>query len=353
MLGNCPCSAGFFELARVFLVQQAVLHPQPPSVPSKVISPSKPEPLSCAFPSSLRSFASRIGELPLTDPVISVAPRRTVIVSELRELISSIEQRARAPDARLAGSDWTLGADEIDARLEGLDASGVHEIKPIVPEPGRSVAGDCAAAFSFAWGLATRRINSQRGESEAPSPSLWCWTKGWGQELGTPYGPGLSLGAPDCERLLCVETRTRSDALWVVEEALKSRALSLVGCLIDEVELTPARRLSLAAIAGRTPCLLLTHPRSEPVAAVQSRWRIGTHPSAPHFFDPEAPGLPRWRVVLERWRSGCLGSETLETTLEWSDATLSFHMVPGLGNRATGTAKSRAGPHRQSNGARR
>ena len=57
----------------------------------------------------------------------------------------------------------------------------------------------------------------------------------------------------DPASLLLVETATAADALWVIEEALKSGSVVLAGAMLDEVALTPARRLSLAAAAGKTP----------------------------------------------------------------------------------------------------
>ena len=48
----------------------------------------------------------------------------------------------------------------------------------------------------------------------------------------------------DPASLLLVETATAVDALWVLEEALKSGSVVLAGAMLDEVALTPARRLS-------------------------------------------------------------------------------------------------------------
>ncbi len=94
------------------------------------------------------------------------------------------------------------------------------------------------------------------------------------------------------QQLLIVETAKPTETLWAMEEGLKSHALgAVIGCL-QEVALTPARRLSLAAKAYATPCLLVTDARSPSAGATASRWRIG--------WD-EGVGGPL-EVVLEKLR---------------------------------------------------
>jgi protein ImuA len=218
---------------------------------------------------------------------------------------------------------WTSGLSEIDARLGpgGLDEAACHEIKP--DSPG---AGPRAAAIAFALHLANRRLqqlhhplrqrmrsaqlglshemNHEAGFSATrPLPILWCTTQRATGESGHLYAPGLAAAGLDPARLILVEARRAEDVLWALEQGLTSGAIALaVGCL-ESVDLTPARRLSLAALSGRTPALLLTLAQSAPAGAMATRWRIAPAPSAPHPLDPRAPGQPRYAITLERCRA--------------------------------------------------
>ena len=75
-----------------------------------------------------------------------------------------------------------------------------------------------------------------------------------------------------------------------MEEGLRSQSLALVIGVLGEAELTPARRLSLAAAEHLTPCLLVTDPRLSPAGSTATRWRVGARGSASHPFDGAAPG---------------------------------------------------------------
>src|SRR5262249_39787077 len=95
-------------------------------------------------------------------------------------------------------------------------------------------------------------------------------------ENGAPYGPGLDgIGFPP-ERLITVAAACWRDVLWVMEEALRCRA---VGMVIRErrpraIDQGATRRLALAAAAGGTLGLILrTTPDDAPSAAV-TRWIV-------------------------------------------------------------------------------
>ncbi len=238
---------------------------------------------------------------------------------------------------REAGPPWRLGAAGIDSLLgpDGLESGGVHEVKPAAGEPGASWAAAWAAALAFSLALGIRR--------GAPGPVLCCRPATLASELGGLYGPGLStLGlAPD--RLIIVETANAADTLWAMEEGLRSGSLALVLGALDGVALTPARRLALAAAAHRSPCLLLTHPRSEAMAATATRWRVGPLPSAPHPFDRHAPGALRFTVGLERCRMQPVLAGAASFSLEWCDEALCFRLAPGVADRADAARRSGRG----------
>jgi protein ImuA len=255
---------------------------------------------------------------------------------------------ALAPDpsrAQIASPPWTLGAPEIDAHLAGgLDAASVHEVKPegcAVADAGAS-AGDWAAALGFALRLAVRRINAS-ARSGTPAHILWCWPSAFARELGLPCGQGLAALGLDPAACLFVETKRASEALWAMEAGLKSASLALVVGVMKEVELTPARRLSLAAAGSLTPCLIVTDPRSSGAGSTATRWRIGARPSAPHPFEGNAPGARRYAAALERCRNGSLLSQALSLPLEWSDETHRFRLASALADRADEPRHARRG----------
>jgi protein ImuA len=161
------------------------------------------------------------------------------------------------------------------------------------------------------------------------------------REHGRLYGPGLARLGLDPARLLLVETATPAETLWAMEESMGSGAAAIViGCL-DAVALTPARRLALAAGAHHTPALMVTSARTAAMAATFARWRIATAPSAPHPFDPAAPGDPRFALTLERCRGAAVSALSSSSLVEWSYDARCFRVAAGLADRAP-EAASRA-----------
>jgi protein ImuA len=279
----------------------------------------------------------------------------------LREVIRAIERTSPLPpppllDAsvihpaihgRADGSGaWTLGEPEIDDLIgpAGLAVAGVHEIKPAVPGPvsgGTAGAQGCdwmaasAAARRFALALAVRRLAACDASRRA-APVLWCASDHDASELGRPHGPGLDRLGLDPQRLITIEPARAADALWVLDEALKSGALALVLGQLPGVDLTPARRLALSAAGTHTPCLLLTHPRAPAAAATSTRWRIAPAPGAPNRLDPRAPGAARFHVTLERCRAGPAAGRSVPFVLEWCDAAFRFRLAADVADRASG-----------------
>ena len=244
------------------------------------------------------------------------------------------------------GSGWTFGAPEIDGWLpeRRLDTASLNEIKP-------QAYGDGPAALTFALLLAARRLGVRSashtgrlsraghvaGTSTAPAaPSLmvWCWSTRMAREAGGLYGPGLATLGIDPAQVLLVEGATTAETLWAMEESLGSGAAAIVVGCVDAVALTPARRLALAAQAHRTPGLLVTAARSVVTPATFARWRIAGCPSAPHPFDPAAPGAPRFAMTLERCRGTAADVAPLSRTVEWTHEAHRFGVVAGVADRA-------------------
>ncbi len=177
------------------------------------------------------------------------------------------------------GAQWLSGEAYADQQLQpdGLDREATHEIKPVIVSVASHPAAFAAAsaeALGFALQLAARCV-SRPGEQAVAKTILFCATLDTMREVGRLYGPGLKELGVAPQQLLIVETAKPAETLWAMEEGLKSQALgAVIGCL-QEVVLTPARRLSLAAKAHATPCLFVTDARSPSAGATASRWRIG------------------------------------------------------------------------------
>jgi len=244
-----------------------------------------------------------------------------------------------------------------------LDISGVHEIKPALQtrdQPKTAIANweACwSAARRFQIALMARRMTSLRAststiEQAVARPILWCLPRAIRAEQGELFIYGLRQFGVRPADIILVETGSPQETLWVLEEALKADCLTLVVGMLDDVELTPARRLALAAQKARTPCLLLTHPRGPPMAATATRWRVGPVPSALHalqqdLFCPEnpkdwdspfsgnTPGAFRFALTLERYRAMPQRAIEHEAIVEWCDETLCLRLVSELSDRST------------------
>jgi protein ImuA len=204
--------------------------------------------------------------------------------------------------------------------LRGLEAWGLHEIKP-------ATYSDEPAALSFALAVLGREL-SRRGNASA---LLWCLTESVSREWGAPYGPGLIALGLDPSLLLIVEARNGIDAAWALEEGLKASSFIAALAQIDIASPLIARRLGLAAQRSRTPCLLLSGHRGLGLPGTLTRWRIEAAPSRTASFDHAAPGAPVWHLALERCR-GIAG--TKDWTVEFCDNAYGVRLAAALSHRA-------------------
>lgn len=271
------------------------------------------------------------------------------LLAGLRARIAALERGSPAcrpssgalRERACADGAWTLGAPEIDRRFAGgLNAAALHEIKP-EGRPAAGAAGEWAAALGFGLRLAARRL--QAPGAGGNTRLLWCWPSALAREIGLPYGAGFAALGVRASCCLFVESARAAEALWAMEEGLKSASLALVVGVLKEAALTPARRLSLAAAGQETPCLLITDSRTPAAGASATRWRVGARPSAPDPLAAGAPGASRYAVSLERCREGAPGAEALSLLLEWSDETHRFRVAPVLADRAPGPRRAGRG----------
>jgi protein ImuA len=122
-------------------------------------------------------------------------------------------------------------------------------------------------------------------------PVLWL-RPGWAVER--PMGDGIR-DFLDPGRIVFGRAGVAADILWAAEEALRSRAVPLVVAELPEPpELTPVRRLHLAAQAGAAhgpaPLALLLTPAGAGAPGVESRWHLAPAPGW-------VSGAPRWRLT--------------------------------------------------------
>lgn len=116
---------------------------------------------------------------------------------------------------------------------------------------------------------------------------------------GTFYPPaGVALGVP-AERMILLRPRSGQDAIWAIDHALRSTAVAAVwASLAIGMDDRDARRLQLAAEAGRTPGLLVRgfHARRQPSFSDTQFYVSESH--------RVADGIT---VMLDRVRGGIVG----------------------------------------------
>ncbi|MEL7547091.1 MAG: hypothetical protein AAGJ84_10600 [Pseudomonadota bacterium] len=194
----------------------------------------------------------------------------------------------------------------------GLGLSGVHEVV-------EDRFGDLPAAAGFIL------TASQHGTGPIVHVQQDHVAANHGRIL--PQGlPGLNHNPPS---IITVSARRQRDALWSVEEAILSRAPSLVLGEIEDLDFTASRRLTLAAQRCGVPVILLLPYTREGATAALARWRLSSAPSARNRFDPYAPGATRWRAILERCRLADIATP-FTFDLELDHETLSLSVVSEL-----------------------
>jgi protein ImuA len=146
-------------------------------------------------------------------------------------------------------------------------------------------------------------------------PVIWL-QPAWGAER--LMGDGIR-GFLDPGRIVFGRGRKAIDLLWAAEQALMSgRAPLVVAELPTPPELTPVRRLHLAAETGAgigaAPLALLLTPDPGGAPGVESRWRLAPAPGWAR------DGSPRWR--LDRLRARLAPEASWEMRLERGEMRL-------------------------------
>jgi len=239
--------------------------------------------------------------------------RRAAIVDELRRRLPRME------GVSATARTLPFGLAALDGHLPqgGLTLGALHEVAP-------QAHGDTPAAFGFMVALLahlSERPNKSRPVLLVSSPRALA-------DHGRPHGHGLQHLGLDPARLILIETRNEPQALWAVEEAVRSAVPAAVAGAIGKLDLKTSQRLQLAAGETGLPLVVLRPAQADEASAAATRWRIGAAEAARDRF-----GLvthTRWNVRLVRCRNGRTG----EWLMELDHAAYRFSLAAPLADPA-------------------
>jgi protein ImuA len=235
---------------------------------------------------------------------------RARAVEELRRRLPRMEG---APND---GEALSFGLSPMDAHLpqSGLAFGALHEVAPEAASGLPAALGFLAATLGcLPRGGPIVFVVSPRGLA------------GWGRL----HGHGLNALGLDPARLILAEAGNEREALWAMEEALRSGGPAAVaGAIGKGFDLKTSQRLQLAARTSGLPLLLLRPAAATGSSVAMTRWRIGASQAVRDRF-----GLLerwRWRVRLERCRNGRPG----EWLVEWDHVAHRFCLAATLADPA-------------------
>lgn len=225
--------------------------------------------------------------------MVALPSQKTAVIQQLRQEILSPPGGAAREKRR--GADTGLGLIEAAFPQSQFPLAAVHEFISVDKAGAAATAGFVCALLKHLVAPASS------------GPLLWVSTH------KTVYPPALAFYGIAPERVVFVQARTDSEALWVIEEALKCKGLTAVVGEVRGLSFTQSRRLQLAVEgSGVTGFIHRCNPyREAETNACVTRWRIAPLPSA---SEDGLPGVshPRWRVHLQKVRNGQPGVWHLE-----------------------------------------
>jgi protein ImuA len=223
-------------------------------------------------------------------------------------LKSSVRVRPIASDGLARAMSFGLEALDSRFSLGGL-SFGAHQI---AGQPG-----DCACAIMFAALITARRF-----KADPDAQALVVQERAVLAESGGLYGPGLAALGIDPGRLVFVVAHDGTEALRMVDEAVRSGAVSVVLAELGRgarlLDLPATQRFNLYGQQTSTLTLLAT-PDLAGASAAMTRWRATTAPStAPRRY----LGPPSLTLDLTRNRLGPVG----RFTVDWSSDDETFRI---------------------------
>ena len=225
-------------------------------------------------------------------------------------------------------------------RSEALDPTVFPGAAEPLEEVGAAEPGDLAVALAFA--LARLTATHGVGPNELRPVALVTTADGLA-ERGRPFAGGIQGWGAGFERLIWVRARREGEALWALEEVLKSGAVAGGLALVAAPPFVTTRRLEFAAREGRAVGVLLRAGPAGDLSAARRRWRIGALGSSLDAWDAAAPGGVRLRAELLRRRDGPPGAWDLER----DDETGGLRVVAGLAGHGVDEGERRVDSERR------
>ncbi|HEY8066472.1 MAG TPA: hypothetical protein VIF40_17375 [Methylosinus sp.] len=237
----------------------------------------------------------------------------------LRRRIAAIEARGGA--ARESLLDCPRHCEEREDFLDPLFAAGRGSLSEVFP--ARPPDAPAAAAFALAMALRARA-------ARAGGALVLIVEDMSAREFGLPYGRGLAGAGVDLSRFALVRVRRPREALWAMEEALKSPACAAV---VAETFLAPrlydlaaSRRLLLAARRGGALGVLAAQGAEAArfSSAAELRVEIAARPAPSPALPSARPPLSSmapflWRLRVLKARAGLLGALGAFDPAQWRD----------------------------------
>jgi len=151
----------------------------------------------------------------------------------------------------------TTGLPDLDALIGGWPQGALTEI--LFPQPG-------VGELSLVMPALARLSQDDRWLAWIAPPFI-------------PYAPALAAQGVMLSRVLVVHPDSEGDALWAVEQALRTGTCSAVLAWVKQADERSLRRLQLAAEAGNS-CGILFRTESSivPASPAALRLRVQAHP---------------------------------------------------------------------------
>lgn len=120
------------------------------------------------------------------------------------------------------------------------------------------------------------------------------------------FPPALAAFGIEPHHVLFIQAKKPKEALWVVEEALKTDGIAAVVGEMKDLSFMESRRLQLAVERSKVTGFLVRQQPGNATTACVARWKISSLPS----ISDDLPGIgfPSWQVELLKIRNGKPGS---------------------------------------------
>ncbi|MDZ7823919.1 MAG: hypothetical protein U5K75_07635 [Ahrensia sp.] len=268
---------------------------------------------------------------------VAVRETQRRALARLRQDIADIEKRDVRFDAAALSYGQTekpkmflpLGVADLDQKLGGgLMRPALTEIYTDGARDAGALTGLMAAILSL----------STATDGWSQKPVLWISAAGVSGETGALYGAGLRALGFDPTRLFLTAPKRLEDALWICEEAARTRGLGAT--VLDvrghtaKLDLRETRRLHMRAQASTQPVFLLRQSALPQTSAAPQRLTVKASTShnsevlsGSDFAEirPGSIGPPGFEITVDKNRNGPAGSTYI---LHWNAHERIFFTPP-------------------------